>query len=51
MSRKDSLRIADFLQHILEAVDNIADYTAGMDEAAFKADSKFVGAWLFRGRH
>ena len=40
MSRKDSLRIADFLQHILEAIDNIADYTADMDEAAFKGDRK-----------
>lgn len=40
MSRKDSLRIADFLQHILEAIDNIAVYTAGMDEPAFKADPK-----------
>ncbi|MDP1654996.1 MAG: DUF86 domain-containing protein [Hylemonella sp.] len=40
MSRADPLRIADYLQHILEAVDNIRDYTAGMDLAAFMADRK-----------
>ncbi len=40
MSRKDSLRLVDFLQHILEAIDNIADYTADMDAMAFKADPK-----------
>lgn len=40
MSRKDSLRVADFLQHILDAIDNIANYTAGMDEPAFKTDPK-----------
>lgn len=40
MSRADPLRIADYLQHILEAIDNIRDYTAGMDLAAFAADRK-----------
>lgn len=40
MSRADPLRIADHLQHILEAIDNIRDYTAGMDLAAFTADRK-----------
>lgn len=40
MSRKDPLRIADFLQHILEAIDNIANYTADMDASAFNADPK-----------
>ncbi len=29
MSRSDPRRVADYLQHILEAVDNIQDYTAG----------------------
>jgi len=40
MSRADPLRIADYLQHIIEAIDNIRDYTAGMDLAAFTADRK-----------
>lgn len=40
MSRADPLRIADYLQHILETIDNIRDYTAGMDLAAFMADRK-----------
>jgi uncharacterized protein with HEPN domain len=40
MSRADPLRIADYLQHILEAIDNIQDYTVGMDLDAFMADSK-----------
>ena len=40
MSRADPLRIADYLQHILEAIDNIQDYTVGMDLDAFTADRK-----------
>lgn len=40
MSRADPLRIADYLQHSLEAIDNIQDYTAGMDLDAFMADRK-----------
>ena len=40
MSRADTLRVADYLQHILEAIGNIQDYTAGMDLAAFMADRK-----------
>ncbi|MFC5519494.1 DUF86 domain-containing protein [Polaromonas jejuensis] len=40
MSRADPLRIADYLQHILEAIDNIQDYTVGMDLDAFMADRK-----------
>jgi uncharacterized protein with HEPN domain len=40
MSRAHPLRVADYLQHILQAVDNIQSYTAGMDLAAFMADSK-----------
>ncbi len=40
MSRADPLRVADYLQHILEAIDNIQDYTAGMDLDAFMADRK-----------
>jgi uncharacterized protein with HEPN domain len=40
MSRAHPLRIADYLQHMLQAIDNILAYTAGMDLAAFMADSK-----------
>lgn len=40
MSRADPLRITDYLQHILLAIDNIQAYTAGMDLAAFLADRK-----------
>jgi len=40
MSRADPLRIADYLQHVLEAIDNIVEYTAGMDLDAFSGDRK-----------
>lgn len=40
MSRADSLRVADYLWHILEAIENIQTYTAGMDLAAFMVDRK-----------
>jgi uncharacterized protein with HEPN domain len=40
MSRTDPLRIADYLRHILEAIDNIQAYTAGSDLAGFIADRK-----------
>jgi len=40
MSRSEALRVADYLQHILEAIGNIGDYTAGLDLAAFMADRK-----------
>lgn len=40
MSRAHPLRVEDYLQHILEAVGNIQDYTAGMDLAMFMADRK-----------
>ena len=44
MSRAHPLRVADYLQHILEAIGNIQDYTAGMDLAAFLADRKTCDA-------
>ena len=44
MSRAHPLRVADYLQHILEAIGNIQDYTAGMDSAAFLADRKTCDA-------
>ena len=40
MSRAHPLRLADYVQHILQAIGNIQDYTAGMDLAAFMADRK-----------
>ena len=40
MSRADQLRIADYLQHIIEAIDNIQEYTAGMALAAYMTDRK-----------
>lgn len=40
MSRRDPLRVNDYLGHILEAIDNINEYTAGMDAAAYLADKK-----------
>ena len=40
MSRADPLRIADYLRHILEAINNIVDYTAGLELAGFMADRK-----------
>ena len=40
MSRANPLRIADYLQHILEAIGNIQEYCAGMDRETFVADRK-----------
>jgi uncharacterized protein with HEPN domain len=34
MSRADPLRIADYLHHVIEAIDSIQEYTAGMDLTA-----------------
>ena len=40
MTRADPLRVTDYLQHILEAIGNIQDYTTGMDLDAFMDDRK-----------
>jgi uncharacterized protein with HEPN domain len=40
MNRRDPLRVRDYLGHILEAIDNINEYTAGMDGAGYLADKK-----------
>lgn len=40
MTLRHPLRTADYLRHIVEAVDNIQSYTAGLDHAAFKQDRK-----------
>jgi len=40
MSRADPQRLGDYLRHILEAIDHIQTYTAGMNLSAFMADRK-----------
>lgn len=44
MSRAHPLRVADYLQHILDAIGYVQDYTAGMDLTAFVADRKTCDA-------
>jgi uncharacterized protein with HEPN domain len=44
MSRAHPLRVTDYLQHILEAIGNIQDYTAGMNMPGFMADRKSCDA-------
>ena len=44
MSRTSPMRREDYLRHIVEAVENIQNYTAGMDLAAFAADRKTCDA-------
>ena len=40
MSKADALRIRDYLEHILAAIDRINRYVLMMDEADFLADEK-----------
>jgi uncharacterized protein with HEPN domain len=40
MSRGDSLRVRDYLEHIAQAISNIRDYTTGMDAVAYLKDRK-----------
>lgn len=40
MSRSHPLRVTDYLQHILEAISHIQEYTAGMNVDGFMADRK-----------
>ena len=44
MSRASSQRRTDYLRHIVEAIDTIQGYTAGMDITAFIADRKTCDA-------
>jgi len=44
MSRTHPLRVADYLQHILQAIHNVQEYTTGLDSAAFMADRKTCDA-------
>lgn len=40
MTRRDPLRIRDYLEHVAQAISNIREYTAGMDAAAYLMDRK-----------
>lgn len=40
MSRRDALRVRDYLAHVAQAVANIREYTAGMEYPAYLADHK-----------
>ena len=40
MSKKDALRIADYLEHILEAIERIHRYVEDMSEVNFLDDEK-----------
>ncbi len=40
MSRADKLRVPDFLEHIVEAIERIDSYIEDMDEVSFLNDSK-----------
>jgi hypothetical protein len=40
MSKADSLRIPDYLEHIVEAIERIHRYVDDMSEAAFMDDNK-----------
>jgi hypothetical protein len=40
MSKADSLRLADYLEHIAEAIDRIHRYVADMDEQSFLDDDQ-----------
>ena len=40
MSKADSLRVKDYLSHILEAIERINRYVEGMNETSFLQDEK-----------
>lgn len=44
MSRTHPLRVTDYWQHILQAIGNSQEYTAGMNLATFMADRKTCDA-------
>ena len=39
MTVPEAFRLRSFLQHAVEAIHRVADYTAGLDEAGFLADA------------
>jgi uncharacterized protein with HEPN domain len=43
MSKKDILRIPDYLGHIVEAIERIHRYVEDLDEVAFLQDEKNTG--------
>jgi uncharacterized protein with HEPN domain len=40
MTRRDSIRVREYLEHIAQAIANIVEYTRGMDKAAYVSDRK-----------
>ena len=46
MTRKRALRIPEYLQHILDAIDRAMSYVANMDIKAFEADTRTQDAVL-----
>ncbi len=40
MNPSDTLRLADYLEHILQAISRIHEYAEGMDEVAFNQDHR-----------
>ena len=46
MTRKRALRVPEYLQHILDAIDRATSYVAGMDVEAFEADTRTQDAVL-----
>jgi len=40
MSQADIPRLADYIDHILQAINNIHEYVVGMDESAFANDRR-----------
>jgi uncharacterized protein with HEPN domain len=40
MSRRNAPRVRDYLSHILQAVENIREYTAGMDRDSYLVDRR-----------
>jgi uncharacterized protein with HEPN domain len=46
MTRKRALRVPEYLQHILDAIDRATSYVAGMDVEGFEADTRTQDAVL-----
>jgi len=38
MTRKDALRLVDYLEHLLEAIRRIGRYTEGISQSSFCGD-------------
>ena len=46
MTRKHAVRVPEYLQHIVDAIDRATGYVAGMDVETFEADSRTQDAVL-----